>query len=188
MEKRENFIKKNWKQIILFFAITLVIVCLAFYFFNLFNFLFSNSQTSECHEIYGYFGSYVGGVLGTIIGFVTLFFVYITYTSQRKELKLQSELIAQQQFESTFFNMLNVHRELKKDLKYSKSYYGTNPFERFGLDVIKYVNDKYKTEFSTVSNTYNGEENLYSGNLEIKKSIEENKNDEFSLELSKIHF
>ena len=112
----KDFIKKkNWKQIILFLAIASVIVYLIFYFFNLFNILFSNSQTSECHEIYGSFGSYVGGIVGTIIGAITLILVYKTYTSQKQELKLQKQLIAQQQFESTFFNMLNVHRELKKD-------------------------------------------------------------------------
>ena len=37
--------------------------------------------------------------------------------AQKDELFLSKQLITQQQFETTFFNMLNVHRQLKKDLK-----------------------------------------------------------------------
>lgn len=108
-------IKKYW---LIVFGSIVILICLYFiiiFLNNLFNELYINSKTTECHEIYGSFGSYVGGILGSVIGFITLILVYKTYTSQRKELKIQSQLIFQQQFESTFFNMLNVHRELKNN-------------------------------------------------------------------------
>lgn len=135
-------IKKYWLEII---GSIIMLICLYYvviFLNNLFNELYINSKTTECHEIYGSFGSYVGGIIGAIIGFVTLFFVYLTYTSQRKELKLQRDLIAQQQFESTFFNMLNVHRELKNNLSIQ------NPNENItGTNVFKIIKHKYDTFF-----------------------------------------
>jgi hypothetical protein len=72
----------------------------------------------------GHFGDFIGGFLGTILTGIATYFIYKTYISQKEELEKQKEelllnrqLIVQQQFESTFFNMLNVHRELKNSLK-----------------------------------------------------------------------
>lgn len=71
----------------------------------------------------GGFGGFIGGFIGTYLTLIATFYVYKTYHTQKEELKsqkkeiiLQKHLIAQQQFESTFFNMLNVHRELKNNL------------------------------------------------------------------------
>lgn len=136
-----KYLKKNRFESIGIIIFLIVLYFSYNYFNGIFNSLYNNSKTTECHEIYGYFGSYVGGVLGTIIGFVTLFFVYITYTSQRKELKLQRELIAQQQFESTFFNMLNVHRELKNSLRIIR-----NP-SKIGIEVFNSIKSDYEQIF-----------------------------------------
>lgn len=74
-------------------------------------------------ENLGGYGSFIGGLVGTFLTIIATYYIYKTYHSQKnqlkkqkKQLKLQSVLIAQQQFESTFFNMLNVHRELKNNL------------------------------------------------------------------------
>lgn len=83
-------IKIYWKEII---GCILILICsyyVIIFFSNLFNELYINSKTTECHEIYGSFGSYVGGILGSAIGFITLILVYKTYTSQRKELKIKN--------------------------------------------------------------------------------------------------
>lgn len=64
----------------------------------------------------GGFGGFIGGLIGSYLTLIATYYVYKTYKSQKKELKKQRELINQQQFESTFFNMLNVHRELKNNL------------------------------------------------------------------------
>lgn len=173
-------IKKYWLEII---GSIIALICLYYvvtFLNNLFNELYINSRTTECHEIYGYFGSYVGGVLGTIIGFITLFFVYITYTSQKKELILQRQLIAQQQFESTFFNMLNVHRELKNSLKLNKE---NNLFngglmypnsDKIGVEVISKISNDFKKFYKSdfILKTLINENNL---NYLITKIL----NDEF---------
>lgn len=88
-----------------------------------FNYL-TNSEEYIFHtDKLGHFGDFIGGFLGTILTGVATYFVYKTYVSQKDELEKQKEelilnrqLIAQQQFESTFFNMLSVHRELKNSL------------------------------------------------------------------------
>jgi hypothetical protein len=134
---------KIFKQIV-FFLISIVLIGYAWTYFNgKFEFFCTNSQGSEYYQIYGVLGDYVGGILGTIIGFITLILVYLTYTSQKDELKLQSQLIAQQQFESTFFNMLNVHRELKNSLE---------------LNIIKRIcrinTSKETTEFKEIKKEY----------------------------------
>ncbi len=82
-----------------------------------------NFGTVNFENLDGY-GSFIGGLVGTFLTIIATYYIYKTYHSQKeelkkqkKQLKLQSQLIAQQQFESTFFNMLNVHRELKNDLE-----------------------------------------------------------------------
>lgn len=69
------------------------------------------------------FGTFLSGFLGTILTIIATILIYRTYImqdeqlkSQNLELELQRKLITQQQFESTFFNMLNVHRDLKNNL------------------------------------------------------------------------
>lgn len=62
------------------------------------------------------FGGFVGGLIGAFLTVVATLYVYKTFYTQKEELKLQKDLISQQQFEATFFNMLNVHRELKNSL------------------------------------------------------------------------
>ncbi len=112
-------------------------------------------------ENLGGYGSFIGGIVGTFLTIIATYYVYKTYHSQKKELKsqkkeliLQKQLIAQQQFESTFFNMLNVHRELKNNLKlnyldffYSPSemdindvYTGVEVFEKISNDYIEIYN------------------------------------------------
>jgi hypothetical protein len=109
----------------------------------------------------GDFGSFIGGFLGTLITLLATIYVYKTYISQKEELQsqkseliLQRELIAQQQFESTFFNMLNVHRELKNDLKlkWDETFFYSNDFnygkEYSGVGVFEQISKDYKSIYS----------------------------------------
>ena len=102
--------KKYWIEITGIIGIIVLLIWLFNFLNNLFDTLYLSATTPNCHEIYGYFGSYVGGVFGTMLTAITLFIVYITYRSQRN-------LSFQQQFETTFFNLLNIHIDIKKNLK-----------------------------------------------------------------------
>ena len=110
-------------------VISFIIIGITFISYNLSKLInfkyFVNSNEYIFHtDKLGHFGDFIGGFLGTLLTGIATYFVYKTYISQKDELEKQKEelilnrqLIAQQQFESTFFNMLNVHRELKKEFK-----------------------------------------------------------------------
>lgn len=132
-----KFLKKYLIEIFATIIFFFVIICSYNFFNNLLNLLYNNAKTTECHEIYGYFGSYFGVIIGTIISAVTLFFVFLTYNSQRKDTKSQRQLITQQQFESTFFNMLNIHIDIKKNLKMDFNEVNFKLNEYKGVDNIK---------------------------------------------------
>lgn len=66
---------------------------------------------------FGTFGDYVGGFVGTIVGLISIIFLYRTYKIQldisaKQELKQQS-----QQFESAFFALLIQQRDILQNIK-----------------------------------------------------------------------
>ena len=115
-----NFKKHITTLIIVFTSILIIGLTTYAYWINDFlnpNYILGTDKLGD-------FGSFIGGLLGTIITLIATVYVYKTYVSQKEELKsqkqeltLQRQLITHQQFESTFFNMLNVHRELKNNLE-----------------------------------------------------------------------
>lgn len=66
---------------------------------------------------FGTFGDYVGGFVGTLVGLISIIFLYRTYKiqidiSSKQELKQQS-----QQFESAFFALLLPQRDILQNIK-----------------------------------------------------------------------
>jgi len=66
---------------------------------------------------FGTFGDYVGGLVGTFVGLISIIFLYRTYRIQldisaKQELKQQS-----QQFESAFFALLLQQRDILQNIK-----------------------------------------------------------------------
>jgi hypothetical protein len=119
--------KKKEKNIVnLILAISLIIIGMTLVAYHLSDFInfryFINSKNYNFQtDKLGHFGDFIGGFLGTILTGIATYLVYITYISQKQELELQRKLIAQQQFESTFFNMLSAHRELKNNLSFDET-------------------------------------------------------------------
>lgn len=70
-------------------------------------------------EKLGHFGDFIGGFLGTLLTILATLLIYLTYNNQKKELLKTKELLELQQFESTFFNMLKVHQELKNNISFN---------------------------------------------------------------------
>lgn len=73
---------------------------------------------------WGTFGDFVGGILNPMLSFLALIIVLKTYLSQQKELKEtqkilkeQSETQKRQQFDSTFFALLQELKSLNESLK-----------------------------------------------------------------------
>lgn len=67
----------------------------------------------------GGLGGFIGGLVGTSLTVFATLYVYKTYQSQKIELEEQRKLISQQQFETTFFNLLKVHADLKNSISFN---------------------------------------------------------------------
>lgn len=72
----------------------------------------------------GVSGDFIGGILGTIVATIALIYIKRTYDLQKtelektsKQLNLQQTYIVKQQFESTFFKMLDMIHTLGKDFQ-----------------------------------------------------------------------
>lgn len=130
------FSESHKKELI--FRITIAIFSISFVIAYVVNFhyginffdIWSNKQ-----EDWGTLGDYIGGTVGTVIAFAvfiaTLEIIHLqrkAFNTQKEELKatenelknsriaqeLQAELFKQQQFETTFFNMLNLLHKYQK--------------------------------------------------------------------------
>ena len=123
MKKVHDFCINNAIFIALFaFAVVVCSYVAKFYAHN-----FSNSSSD-----WGTFGDFVGGTLNPLLSFLALIILLRTFSMQREELiiqreelkdtkeilKTQSQTQIKQQFESTFFALLNVHNQVLADLNY----------------------------------------------------------------------
>lgn len=84
------------------------------------------ATTSNDHNIWGQFGDYIGGVLGTVFAFLAFVALLMTLRIQSKELALASaELhnstvalrdqyitLEKQAFDNRFFNMVTLHHQI----------------------------------------------------------------------------
>lgn len=121
---------KNNKIVVWLISIVSIAIILATtyaYYFNGY-FLKNTDEFLLDTEKLGQFGDFVGGFLGAVLTIVATIFVYNTYISQKNELEQQRSLIAQQQFETRFFNMLELHRSIKNQLKISNVDLITKPY------------------------------------------------------------
>lgn len=132
--KKANKIFKNYfKEIILIFSFAVIALTLFSYYINN-SFSFSYDLATDK---LGQFGDFIGGFLGTVLTMVATYYIYKTYHSQKDELDNQKKLINQQQFESTFFNLLNIHIDIKKNLNIDFSDATFKPQEYNGVDKVQ---------------------------------------------------
>ncbi|OXB23204.1 hypothetical protein B0A80_12050 [Flavobacterium tructae] len=61
----------------------------------------------------GQFGDYIGGVVGTFFALAGTLLIFLTFKEQVKQNKIEG-------FESTFFEMVNLHRENVNQMNYTK--------------------------------------------------------------------
>lgn len=142
----KKFFEKNLVWITAISAITTVLFLLIGYYRN--ERLFKSDFD---HEYLGAMGDFLGGFLGSIFGIITIYLVYKTYISQKEELELSRKLIQKQNFESTFFSLLdnlNTARNNAVVFNYKNSENG---------------NSSYTEEFRGV-NFFNNQELIIKGN------------------------
>ena len=132
----------------------------------------------------GTYGDFIGGLLGTILSIVAVILVYKTYISQSRELELNRNLLEQQSFENTFFNMLKVHQDLKNNISFTTSnliyrkYHNilgtegkqvSKPIEVNGREFFNIASDDFENLFNTNTTSHN--------NYLIKDNIQKNLKD-----------
>lgn len=128
--KIKPFIIEWWVIILIAFIAMLII-------FTFGNFYFSGQNLIKIHENaaeLGQMGDFFGGTLNPILAFLSFCLLMITIKLQSKELKNSTEELAKssealteqskslklQNFENTFFNMLNLHNEIVNNLSLVK--------------------------------------------------------------------
>ncbi len=125
-----DFIKDWWIiVVIVFFAILVIIKVKDFYFEQQDLCLISQEV-----ESLGQMGDFFGGTLNPILAFLSFCLLLITIKLQSKELKNSTEELAKssqalkeqskslqlQNFENTFFNMINLHNQIVKNISLVK--------------------------------------------------------------------
>ncbi len=120
----------------------------------------------------GPIGDFFGGTTVGLLTLASMLFVISSISIQRKqldmqqdELKMQREELAKtreefeltnktltkQQFESTFFNMINLHHNLWKDLEVRRSFFETI-YEGLRLDYEEFVKKFWKSHLISLKN------------------------------------
>ena len=62
-------------------------------------------------NVLGTFGDFIGGVLGTIFGLITIFFLIKTFNQQRLVTEENRKLIELLRFNDLFFELLKIYQE-----------------------------------------------------------------------------
>jgi hypothetical protein len=97
--------RKYWPEILITLGIIVCLIPVYLYYHT-----FGNNGISEKVSNWASFADYFGGVTGTILTFFSIILIYATYKNQVKTSTLQ-------QFETTFFNLLQNQREILKSMK-----------------------------------------------------------------------
>lgn len=118
----DTFLQKHIIKILFVISIVAVVLIISALLFYR---IYVGTEFTHSNEIWGQFGDYFGGLLNPILSFLALIALLVTITLQSKELKLatnemrdsstalkeQSDSLKLQNFENTFFNLLNKHTQ-----------------------------------------------------------------------------
>lgn len=96
-----------------------------------------NTNENINMPIAGQIGDFVGGLAGTFFTLVGVLLLFETLALQRKELMESRKVFEKQQFETTYFNLINLYQEVVKSLHFDftdasseKVYRGKDFFEQ----------------------------------------------------------
>lgn len=112
----------------------------------------------ESQESFAEFGDYVGGVIGTIVSFLSLVYIYKTYRKQVDFSTNEIDLSYKQQFEASFFALIQHYYALRQTLTSAddnrKSY-----FDRVSEDIRERMMEReYDLDSITYENRFKEED------------------------------
>ena len=134
-----SYIKKNGVAIIVGVGILACVISIGFYAY-----FFAANGFSKNDAHWGIFGNYVEGFLGTILALVSVGLIYTTYRHQVTSFTNQMTAARIQQFETTFFNLLETYRLSVERLHRRND----------DSDLIKDYNRFYKLKCGETGNEY----------------------------------
>lgn len=117
-----------WAIVATTVAVPIVVYCIAL----------SNKVFAESSGDFGTFGDYIGGTVGTIVGIISIYLLYKTYTSQVEFARSQDFAVRKQQFETTFFHLLEQQQMLREQLEGdigNENYHGLSYLKRLKEDL-----------------------------------------------------
>lgn len=159
----KNSNKKDW---VLGVAIALMIIGIVSIFipYDWFDGIKIGSFTLNIDR-YNNVGDFIGGVTAPFFSGAAFFLLFMTYKSQKKELKesqeilrTQNEVMTKQQFETTFFNLINLHNQITSQINttrvsHSKDFVSSSQREIVGRECFEGFYNFFRTlHFDYVSN------------------------------------
>lgn len=148
------FLKEHWISLTI---VILALITIGFYIFN-----FWGNGISNKTDNWGTFGDYFGGIIGTIFAFGAFMLMKETLKVQKDELNAatkqfekQTEIFNQQQFETTFFKLLDTVSQYKNDENLMQLYLSLNMVYRQLDDYCEKNYDNKDEEYFVIMNKYN---------------------------------
>ncbi|PID70763.1 hypothetical protein CSB37_01610 [bacterium DOLZORAL124_38_8] len=144
---------KHLKAIIVFFALIVILYLVNGYYNQIFTH-FNNEKTAKIAQY--------GDTLGGIFGFISAIFALYTINQQIKEKKID-------RFEQNLFHLMNLHHEIRKNIKYNNKA-GVNAFQEFFKKLTK--KDTINYLYEELEETITDKENYF--NKELNKNFKKN--------------
>jgi hypothetical protein len=156
-ENKEDFWTKNSVGFAFILVIIGFIIILTFLFRSPFN---DWSWVTDA-TLFGQFGDFIGGFIGTLFSLAGFFLIYKTLLAQQQAIKQQENNSDNVSFETTFFNLLHNQQEITNNIKaYFKSINGLTDerIQKFeGREFFMYsVHELKKINDSVFSSTFLG--------------------------------
>ncbi len=130
-KKAGSIVREWYPTIAMLLAFTILAIVFLSHYYNYYEYIYANNEDKlKIVGSLGQVGDYLGGTLNPIFAFLSFCLLLITIKIQGKELNNstkelakssqalteQSKSLQLQNFENTFFNMINLHNEIIKNL------------------------------------------------------------------------
>lgn len=177
-----NWINKHIVHIAFSITIFGFIIILIFIFAQPFN----DCSFKPNSELFGQFGDFIGGFVGSLFSLAGFLLIYETFKLQKTAIDKQKEAIVQQKdisdvdrFENLFFNLLKNYQDVKKEIiawfsdinsseiKYDYEVRGLNFFIRSKNELkflIKIFREKRYISYDKIIEQNNDEDDQYNNN------------------------
>lgn len=101
---------KDYRKVILYSAVSSVLISIVILIVYICK--FSNNGITNNPSDFGDFGDFLGGILGVSFGIISSVVLYLTYLSQYEYSRRQDLHVLIQDFESNFYKLLEILREI----------------------------------------------------------------------------